>query len=178
MRQNRVPAVLTNPFSFPMERFLKSKLKNGCFSGVSPTRSRIMSSIRGKSNKSTESALRFALVRAGISGWRLHACDLPGCPDFFFSQYRIAIFVDGCFWHGCPKCGHTPRTRTAFWKAKLQRNRERDIKVNRKLRRQSIRVVRFWEHIFKDASNVKQEVMRLQSMIAERQRKTAPTIHP
>ena len=129
-----------------MERFLKHKLENGRFSGVSPTRSRIMGSIRSKSNRSTERRLRFALVRAGIRGWKLHVPSVLGCPDFFFPKQRIAVFVDGCFWHGCPKCGHIPRTRSEFWRAKIDRNRQRDRDIARRLRKQGVLVVRVWEH--------------------------------
>lgn len=128
-----------------MERFLKSKLENGKFSGVSPERSKIMASIRGKSNKSTEGWLRMALVRAGIQGWILHPA-IAGKPDFFFPQQRLALFVDGCFWHGCPRCGHIPATRTRFWKSKIERNKMRDKRSVRLLKTSGIRSLRVWEH--------------------------------
>src|SRR5882724_9281179 len=95
---------------FKMERHLKNKLPGGCFSNVSSTRSRIMSSIRGKSNKSTEAVLRSKIVRAGIRGWTMHPPHVPGKPDFYFHRENVAVFVDGCFWHGCGKCGHIPKT--------------------------------------------------------------------
>lgn len=129
-----------------MERHLKKKLPGGCFSDVSSTRSRIMSSIRGKSNKSTEAVLRSKIVRAGISGWTMHPPNVPGKPDFYFYRQNIAIFVDGCFWHGCGRCGHIPKTRTAFWSAKILRNRQRDRRTRSTLRRRGIRVISFWEH--------------------------------
>jgi DNA mismatch endonuclease (patch repair protein) len=128
-----------------MERFLKSKLENGRFSGVSPGRSKIMAAIRGKSNKSTEVLLRMALVRTGIKGWILHP-TITGKPDFFFPKERFALFVDGCFWHGCPRCGHTPLTRTPFWKSKIERNRTRDKRNVRLLKTNGVRSLRVWEH--------------------------------
>src|SRR5438874_12771838 len=102
-----------------MERRLRLKLPRGKFLNVSASRSRTMSAIRGKNTRSTERALRSALIRAGIKGWRLHPDHVLGKPDLYFPKHRIAIFVDGCFWHSCPKCGHIPKTRQAFWRAKI-----------------------------------------------------------
>ncbi len=134
-----------------MERLLKSKLRNGRFEGLTPTNSWRMSSVRGKHNRTTELVLRMAFVRMGISGWVLHS-DLPGCPDFFFPNKKLAVFVDGCFWHGCPKCGHVPRQNKPYWAAKLQRNRQRDVLTSERLRVAGIKVLRFWEHELKKGS--------------------------
>lgn len=106
-----------------------------------------------------------ALVRAGISGWVLHAKDLPGKPDFFFPTMNVAVFVDGCFWHGCPKCGHIPRTRAEFWAAKIQRNRERDLQMSALLRRQKIRVLRIWEHELGDTEAIRKSIRRLTAVL-------------
>src|SRR5436853_5229051 len=57
----------------------------------------------------------------------MHVSTLHGCPDFFFPGKRIAVFVDGCFWHGCPTCGHTPRSNRPYWNEKLDRNTSRDV---------------------------------------------------
>lgn len=92
-----------------------------------------------------------ALVRSKISGWRLHASDLPGKPDFYFPKNKVAVFVDGCFWHGCVRCGHVPKTRSSFWRAKIQRNKQRHSLVARQLKRNDISVVRIWEHSMKTA---------------------------
>lgn len=129
-----------------MERFLKSKLENGWFENVSPQRSRTMSAIRGKSNRSTELLLKMAFVRARVKGWVLHPTTVCGKPDFYFHRQRLAIFVDGCFWHGCPKCGHIPKTRAKFWRAKINRNRQRDRNTVALLKANQIRVLRIWEH--------------------------------
>jgi len=67
-------------------------------------------------------------------------------PDFVFPQHRVAVFVDGCFWHGCPRHGRLPANHRAFWKKKLAANRTRDRQVNQTLRRCGWRVVRIWEH--------------------------------
>ncbi len=86
------------------------------------------------------------LVRAGISGWRLHPKNLTGHPDFVFESLRIAIFVDGCFWHQCPRCRLTPSSNLDYWMPKLRRNRERDWQVRLRLNEQGWLVLRIWEH--------------------------------
>jgi len=107
-----------------------------------------MAAIRGKRNKTTELALRMVLVRAGISGWVLDE-KLPGRPDFYFPSKTLAIFVDGCFWHGCKKCGHIPNRNRPYWTTKLLRNRLRDAATNKRLRSAGVKVIRFWEHELK-----------------------------
>jgi DNA mismatch endonuclease (patch repair protein) len=144
-----------------MERHLRLKLENGSFAGVTPTRSSIMSAIKGKSNKTTEGSLRLALVRSGVAGWRLHARDIRGCPDFYFPVEKLAVFVDGCFWHGCSRCGHIPKTRSEFWGEKFKRNKARDLRVNRILRQNGIRVIRLWEHVTKDPIQRDRAVRRI-----------------
>lgn len=67
-------------------------------------------------------------------------------PDFVFPRLQVAVFVDGCFWHGCPKHATQPKTNRAFWRKKIARNRQRDREVGRALRRMGWRVVRVWEH--------------------------------
>src|SRR5262245_33079992 len=129
-----------------MERILRKKLKNGRFTNVSPERSRMMGNIRSKGNRSTEKSFRFALVRAGISGWVLHPKLILGTPDFYFAKENVAIFVDGCFWHGCKKCGHIPATRSVFWRTKFERNKLRAKRVGSTLKRSGIKVLRIWEH--------------------------------
>lgn len=137
-----------------MERRLRLKLPEGKFLNVSATRSRMMSAIRGKNTRSTERALRSALMRAGIKGWRLHANEIIGKPDLYFSKQKLAIFVDGCFWHGCAKCGHIPRTRSSFWAAKIQRNKQRDRAAVRMLEANGTNVIRVWEHSLKSAKEI------------------------
>lgn len=129
-----------------MERKLRETLPGGKFEDVSPARSKAMAAVRGKGNKTTERRLRMALVRAGLTGWQMHPKNVLGSPDFFFPTSRLAVFVDGCFWHGCPLCGHIPQANNDFWTAKIARNRERDRKTNEGLFLQDFKVVRFWEH--------------------------------
>jgi DNA mismatch endonuclease, patch repair protein len=119
------------------------------FRGVNPSRSRLMSAVKSFGNRSTEQALRMALVRARISGWQLHERTLPGIPDFYFPRAKLAVFVDGCFWHGCTRCRTIPRTRRSFWLKKISGNRARHRRIARHLRRSDVRVLRVWEHSLK-----------------------------
>jgi len=129
-----------------LERALKDTLEGGKFHNVRPVHSKRMSAVKSRGNKTTEVSLRLALVRAGIKGWEMHASGIVGNPDFYFPKRKLAIFVDGCFWHGCPKCGHVPSVNNKYWSEKISRNRQRDAAKARALRRTGIRVMRFWEH--------------------------------
>lgn len=103
-----------------------------------------MSRIRGKGNRSTEVALLHLLRMHHLTGWRRHL-PLPGKPDFAFPREKVAIFVDGCFWHGCPNCSTVPTTRREFWVKKISENKRRDRRVSRALRSKGWSVVRIWE---------------------------------
>lgn len=111
-------------------------------------RSEVMSLIRGKGNKETENALLVLLRQNKITGWRRHLY-LPGKPDFAFPKQKVAVFVDGCFWHGCPKCYTRPKTNRAFWDRKREDNMARDRRVTGQLRRQGWKVLRIWQHSLK-----------------------------
>jgi len=74
---------------------------------------------------------------------------LPGKPDYYLPGLKLAVFADGCFWHGCPKHGHIPEDNRDYWLRKLQRNMEKDRQANRTLRLQGVRVIRIWEHELK-----------------------------
>ena len=107
-------------------------------------RSAVMARIRGSGNAATELRM-IALLRAhGITGWRRKA-RVFGKPDFVFRVARVAVFVDGCFWHGCPRHGTQPATRAVFWAAKFSRNKARDSEVTRSLRRAGWTVLRVLE---------------------------------
>jgi DNA mismatch endonuclease (patch repair protein) len=115
-----------------MDKFSKAK------------RSLIMAAIKGK-NTQPELFVRKILWAAGYR-YRLHAKDLPGCPDIVSRSKRKAVFVNGCFWHGhkCRK-GKLPKTRTKFWAEKIQRNKKRDAINLRKLKRTGWQYLNVWE---------------------------------
>jgi len=107
--------------------------------------SALMSRIRSK-DTGPELALRSALRLLGRPGYRLHPAGVPGRPDVAFIGKRVAVFVHGCFWHGCPHCRpRRPGSNKAFWNAKLDRNKERDARKARELRRAGWRVITLWE---------------------------------
>ena len=114
-------------------------------------RSYCMAQVKGTNTK-PEIILRKALWKKGFR-YRLHP-DLPGRPDFIFVKQRVAIFVDGCFWHGCPMHYSAPQTRQQFWKDKLKKNVLRDLTVDDKLISVQWRVQRVWQHDLKDLDNV------------------------
>ena len=128
-------------------------------------RSEVMSRIRSTGNKDTEQKLAGLMRAAGITGWRrqtalkyesrrrkderakgkVKAEKKTVRPDFVFRTERVAVFVDGCFWHGCPRHGTRPRQNRKFWDAKLARNKARDREVTRRLKQAGWTVLRIWE---------------------------------
>jgi DNA mismatch endonuclease (patch repair protein) len=114
---------------------------------VSPeTRSRVMAQVRSQRNRSTEWRLRALLIQAGIRGWKLNPAEIQGKPDFAFCGQRVLVFVDGCYWHGCPRCYRRPSSHTEYWDAKILKNRARDRKTAAQLKQDGWRVLRIWEH--------------------------------
>lgn len=115
------------------------------FNKPAENRSRNMRAIRSSGNKTTEARLVSLLRQHRVRGWRLHPANTLGNPDLVIRRQRVAVFVDGCFWHGCPKCGHIPKTNRAYWKAKIARNLRRDALMSRRLRTSGFRVLRLRE---------------------------------
>jgi DNA mismatch endonuclease (patch repair protein) len=107
-------------------------------------RRRCMSAVRSLNTK-PEIILRRTLWHNGIRGYRLRS-RLVGHPDLYFPGMKLAVFVDGCFWHGCRECKRIPSTRSEFWSRKISANRKRDRIVDSKLAQSGITVVRMWEH--------------------------------
>jgi DNA mismatch endonuclease (patch repair protein) len=112
---------------------------------VAPERSLLMARVR-RSGTAPELILRAALHRAGYR-YRLNAgTGLPGTPDIVLRRFRLAIFVDGCFWHGCGRHGTLPKTNPDFWSAKILKNQQRDMRVDQLLKDLGWKVFRVWEH--------------------------------
>lgn len=131
---------------------------------ISPQkRSEIMSSIRSTGNKATELFFVRILRIHRIIGWRRNA-KIIGRPDFVFSRERVAVFVDGCFWHGCSKHCRMPKSNIVYWNSKIRKNMNRDRSVDRSLSLVGWLVVRFWEHELqrpgKCAQKIKQHLSR------------------
>jgi DNA mismatch endonuclease, patch repair protein len=125
-------------------------------------RSEIMSKIRSRGNKRTELAMVNLLRANKITGWRRHY-PIFGKPDFAFPKQKVAIFVDGCFWHRCPKCYVEPKSNKEFWRTKVQRNRRRDARVARCLRKNNWIVLRVWEHqlTYADGAKITKRVLHV-----------------
>lgn len=109
------------------------------------SRSALMGKIRGD-NLRPETAVGEALRSLGYRAVTRNASDLPGSPDFVLARPRVAVFVHGCFWHGCPAHYRPPKSNGAFWRGKLATNRRRDARCARALRRAGWSVLTVWEH--------------------------------
>ena len=129
-------------------------------------RSELMAKVRSTGNRSTELEAISALRRHGISGWVAQTPDILGKPDIYFPHLRLCVFLDGCFWHGCPRCGRIPKTRVDFWTAKIEANKRRDRFVTRALRQSDYSVMRVWEHSLRNDN----WIGRLRRMLLQRSR--------
>jgi DNA mismatch endonuclease (patch repair protein) len=112
--------------------------------------SKVMRSNKGK-NTRPEISLRKELWKNNIKGYRLHWKKVPGTPDIVFAKKKLAIFINGCFWHRCPNCNLSlPKTNTEFWKDKFDKNVERDRKKVQMLKNIGWNVIVIWECVIKN----------------------------
>jgi DNA mismatch endonuclease, patch repair protein len=123
-------------------------------------RSQIMGRVKGFGNVATEMRLIAIFRERQITGWR-RKFSIFGKPDFVFRVERVAVFVDGCFWHGCSVHGTVPKTNAVFWRAKIERNRNRDKLVAVRLRASGWIVLRLWQHELKHTRKVANKVLRV-----------------
>lgn len=125
---------------------------------VSPARrSEIMRLVKNKDSK-IEKSLQQALKNAGCR-FRKNVATLPGKPDIVFSQEKLAVFVDSCFWHGCKQHCRIPSANRAYWVKKIEGNKKRDRLVTKELKALGWRAVRIWEHsIAKSLSGVVRKI--------------------
>ncbi|MEU7023474.1 very short patch repair endonuclease [Streptomyces sp. NPDC046203] len=113
-----------------------------------------------------EKALRSALHRAGLR-YRVHRRPLKGVrreADIVFGPAKVAVFVDGCFWHGCPEHATWPKRNSQFWREKIEKNRARDADTDARLREAGWLAVRVWEH-----ETAAEAAARVATVVAERQ---------
>ena len=104
-----------------------------------------MSRIKSK-NTRMENVFRSYIRNKGIRGCRINSKNIFGKPDLFFGKKKIAVFIDGCFWHKCPKCFNLPKSNFGYWSEKLERNVQRAKEVNKVLKEERVKVIRFWGH--------------------------------
>lgn len=128
------------------------------------TRSAVMSAIRSTSNKTTEMKMLYFLKKAKITGWRRHL-KLTGRPDFTWRKKKVALFVDGCFWHGCKKCYKAPASNTPYWKQKIFRNRARDKQINKALRSSGWTVMRVKECQLRSPNYMKKRLQKIRCLV-------------
>lgn len=126
------------------------------------TVSKVMSRIKA-SNTGPELLLRKALFNLGLSGYRINYKKLPGRPDIVYIKRKLAIFINGCYWHGCAVCGwKAPKNNTAFWVNKIERNKARDEEKKMALEALGYKVLTVWEHeLKKDLSPVIERIRSL-----------------
>jgi DNA mismatch endonuclease (patch repair protein) len=124
-------------------------------------RSYTMSRIRSSGNRATEERFVQLLRKAKVTGWRRKS-SLPGHPDLVFPKERVAVFLDGCFWHGCPGCYLPPKSNVDYWTQKIAGNVARDKKNTAALKAGGWAVLRIWQHSIQDSpSRVVRRVRRL-----------------
>lgn len=129
-----------------------------------PQRSHTMSKIRSTGNLTTELRFLRLLRLEGIAGWRRRV-DLPGRPDLVFRKQRVVVFLDGCFWHGCPRCYAPPQSNVEYWTPKIAGNVARDKRIGAELRSAEWTVVRIWEHSIRKQPS--RALRRLQSALSK-----------
>lgn len=113
----------------------------------------VMSAIKDRNTK-PELLLRKALWHSGLRGYRLHWKKAPGKPDIAFPGKKVAIFVNGCFWHRCPHCNlPLPKSNTEFWKEKFSKNVKRDVKKVMELEKKGWKTIVIWECEIKNYPN-------------------------
>lgn len=123
-------------------------------------RSRVMRQIKGR-DTGPELLLRRQLFALGVRGWRCHGKNLPGRPDIVFSRAKVAVFVDGAFWHGHPR-KYKKGKSGEYWDTKIARNVARDKRANRELRKAGWTVVRLWDFdVVADPAKAAEKVGRL-----------------
>lgn len=123
--------------------------------------SRSMKSNRAK-DTSPEVMLRKALREVGLRDYKLNPKVVPGRPDIVYPDARLALFIHGCFWHRCPDCDlPLPKTNRGFWRRKFIRNKERDARKKRELKKLGWKVLELWEcMIKKDASRLAERIVK------------------
>ena len=126
-------------------------------------RSRIMAKVKARGNKSTELKLITLFKEGGIKGWRRNY-PLEGKPDFVFPKSHLAIFVDGCFWHGCKEHCRIPESNCNYWIVKINKNIKRDRYINKALREKSWNVIRIWEHELRN-DNHKNKLRKIENIV-------------
>jgi DNA mismatch endonuclease, patch repair protein len=123
-------------------------------------RRRTMQAVKSKGTQ-LERRLFAMLAGMRLRGWKKNDASIIGKPDVAFLSQHIAVFIDGCFWHGCPRCRRTlPKTNREYWERKIQRNVALAKSYNRQLRRDGWTVIRIWQHEIADTAKVRAKILK------------------
>ncbi len=128
-------------------------------------RSEIMKANKPKGNKSTELRLIQLFRQLNMKGWRRNYKIAGSMPDFVFHKKRIAVFADGCFWHGHNCRNLTPKQNSEYWQKKIENNRIRDKQINERLERKGWKVIRIWECEIKEKNKEKLKLLKKSSVV-------------
>lgn len=124
-------------------------------------RQKTMQAVKGKGTK-PERRLWAMLAGMGIKGWKKNVNTITGKPDVAFTSQHIVVFIDGCFWHGCPYCRRKlPETNREYWERKIKRNIELAQLHNEQLQQDGWTVIRIWEHEMADIATVRAKILRV-----------------
>jgi len=107
-----------------------------------------MASIQGK-NTRPEITIRKMLWQKGLR-YRIHNKTIFGTPDISIKKKKLAVFIDGCFWHGCKRCYEEPKSNVKFWRKKIKDNRKRRTDVKSRLKSEGWKIIEMWEHEIND----------------------------
>ena len=137
-------------------------------------RKKTMQAVKGKGT-SLERRLFSILASMRFRGWKKNASDVVGKPDVVFATKRVAIFVDGCFWHGCPYCKRTlPETNREYWKRKIRRNVTLAKRHNRQLLDDGWAVIRIWEHEMREPFKAEEIKLKIRLAIRKESKPNEP----
>lgn len=128
-------------------------------------RSAVMSAIK-RSGTRLEVVFAEALAGCGLTGFEEQPAGIPGKPDFAHREAHLVIFIDSCFWHGCPRHLRRPSSNVEYWQHKIRRNRTRDRRVNAELKAAGWRVARIWEHSVRNPRALKWWLTRVRTLLA------------
>jgi DNA mismatch endonuclease (patch repair protein) len=122
-------------------------------------RRKTMQAVKGKGTK-LEKRLWAMLAGMRVRGWKKNVDTVTGKPDIVFPNQRVVVFIDGCFWHGCPHCGRKlPQTNREYWERKIKRNIELAQAHNEQLQQEEWTVVRIWEHEMSDTAVIRARIL-------------------
>ncbi|CAN5435287.1 hypothetical protein BH23BAC3_BH23BAC3_02360 [soil metagenome] len=133
-------------------------------------RSKTMAAIKSSGTKIEQEFIE-ALLQRKIRSLEFHVDELPGKPDVVHRKAKIAIFLDGCFWHGCPEHYNIPETNREYWKTKIKRNKRRDRQNNNELKKAGWLVLRIWGHSIKKERSRKWWLTRIENLVRKRLQK-------